>query len=65
MRGKYYPDLSESDWGELLMGATCFPFGSPEMVERQVIELKEKTNGTLGQALAYADTQLRKAMEGK
>jgi len=60
---KYYPHLSEEDRGHLLISATCFPFGGPEDVERQLIELKEKTDGTLQGALSFADTELWKEME--
>lgn len=60
---KYFPNLSQEDYGELLMGATCFPFGPPEMVEAQLKELQEKTDGSLLGALAFADAELIKAME--
>lgn len=57
---KYYPNLPESDYGDLLMGATCFPHCGPEHLEPQLIELIENTDGSLGQALGYADMQLEK-----
>lgn len=60
---KYYPNLSEADQGSVLWGATCFPLGSPEMVEKQLKEVREATDGTLGAALAYAENELWKAME--
>ena len=63
MRDRYYPHLSESDYGELLMGATCFPMGTPEMIEDQLVELKRETDGTLWGALAYADKKLAEDME--
>lgn len=65
---RHYPHLTEQEGGELLMGATCWPMGTPEMVEKQLIELKEKTDGTLVGALAYADKELMawgKRMERK
>jgi hypothetical protein len=54
---KYYPNLPEKDYGNLLMGATCFPMGGPEYIEPQLIELIENTDGSLEQALGYADMQ--------
>lgn len=45
------------------MSATCFPFGGPEDIERQLIELKEKTDGTLLGAIAFSDTQLEQQMQ--
>ena len=55
---KHYPLLTAEEWGELLMGATCFPFGSPEQVEEQLAELKKNTDGTLGSAIAWVEQQL-------
>lgn len=55
---EYYPNLSDSDKYELLMGATCFPFCRPETLKIQLEELKEKTDGTLIAALCYADEQM-------
>lgn len=45
------------------MGATCFPAGGPDMIEPQLIDLIANTDGTLGAALAYADTELTQAMD--
>lgn len=58
----HYPDLTDEERGELLMSATCFPFGSPEQIEAQLVELKEKTDGTLLGALGFADMELDRQM---
>ena len=55
---KYYPHLNDSEQRELLVGATCFPFGSPKMVEEQLAELREKTDGSLRAALKMVEEQL-------
>jgi hypothetical protein len=57
---KWYPELPEDQWDDLLMDATCFPFGSPEMVEKQLKELREKTDGTLGGAIIFANEEMDK-----
>ena len=44
------------------MGATCFPIGDAQQVEKNLVELKKNTDGTLKSALAYADAQLKKAL---
>ncbi len=44
------------------MSATCFPFGSPERIDVQLAELREKTDGTLRGALVFADADLDKQM---
>ena len=54
-----YPALDTKETEELLWGATCFPFGTLEQVEQQVRDLKQNTDGSLGQALALADEELR------
>ena len=59
---RYFPNLSEHEIGELLMGATAFPFGDAEYIEKQLAELKEKTDGTLDGALTYAANQLHEDM---
>lgn len=59
---KHYPTLTDEERGELLMGATAFPFCSPEHLESQLVELKEKTDGTLNGALAFADMELDRQM---
>ena len=59
---KHYPELSDEEGGELLISATCFPFGSPEQIEDQLIELKDKTDGTMGGAIAFAHKELDEAM---
>ncbi len=55
---QYYPELPEDDYGDLLMSATAFPFGGPETVERQLKELREKTDGTLQGAIRFACEEL-------
>ena len=47
----------------MLMSATCFPFGGPKDIEPELIELKEKTDGTFMGAMVYADEQMQKAMQ--
>ncbi len=59
---KYYPDLPEEDWSDLLWGATAFPMGSPEQIEEQLAEAKDNTDGTLEGALSYADKKMSEAM---
>jgi len=58
----HYPKLSDEERGELLMSATCFPFGSPETIEAQLVELKEKTDGTLHGAIVWAHQELDRQM---
>ena len=59
----YYPNLSDEERGEILMSATCFPFGGPEDVEEQLKELIEKTDGTLMGALCFAEQEMDKQWE--
>lgn len=44
---KYYPELPDEKYGDFLMSATCFPFGKPADIEKQFIEYKEKTDGSV------------------
>jgi len=58
---KYFPNLRKKDYGELLMSATAFPFGSAAYVEGQLKQLAHKSDGILG-AIAYAHKQLDEQM---
>ena len=58
----HYPHLTDAERGEILMSATCFPFGSPEMIDAQLAELREKTDGTLLGALVFAHAELDRQM---
>ena len=62
---RHYPDLSDSDISQLLWEATAFPFGSSELIEKQLIELRGNTDGTLGGAIAYANNKLDQAMANR
>lgn len=59
---KYYPGFFEDCYGDLLMGATCFPFGNPELIESQLAEVRKNSDGTLPGALAYSEHQLDQEM---
>jgi hypothetical protein len=56
---KYYPHLNDEDLGDLLIETTCFPFGNPEKVEKNLIELIENTDGTLEGAIEFANEQMQ------
>ena len=58
----HYPQLPEKDYGEFLMGVTCFPFGEPEQVAEQLKTLKRNTDGSVGAAYAHSDRQMDIAM---
>ena len=60
---KYLPLIEEKDRGELLMSATCYPCGSHDIVEQQILELAEKTDGTLFGCLRFAEEELDRQME--
>ena len=59
---RHYPDFSDEEVGALLMNATCFPFGSPELVERQIIEVRQNTDGSLQSAIDFAHEELDREM---
>lgn len=39
-----FPDVPESETGDFLMSCTAFPLADPETVERQLIELRARTD---------------------
>lgn len=58
-----YPALDTKESMELLWEVTCYPFGTPEQVEKQLSDLKKNTDVSL--ALADEETIAAAAMEGK
>ena len=54
----HYPDLAEAEQVKLLWEVTAFPSGSSGLIEKQLIELRGNTDGTLAGAIAYADAKL-------
>ena len=61
LMNRFYPHLSDDDKMDLLMSATCFPFGGPEELEPQLRELRRRTDGSLNAAKAFADRSMSKA----
>jgi hypothetical protein len=61
---RYFPKVKDSDIGDLLFSATCFPFGCAGDVERQLRNLsrRKKYDGTLATAAAMADADMDRAM---
>ena len=59
---QYFPAVKHEDVGVLLFGATCFPFGGPEDVERQLREMHDAGVSTLDGAHAYAEREMDAAM---
>lgn len=59
---KYYPGLSDEEANNLLLNATCFPFGSFAQVEENLKELVEKTDGTVEGAIDFSHKQMGEAM---
>lgn len=60
---KYYPDVVEEEAGTFLMCVTAFPFGDGDIIERQLREAKENTDGSIEAAYAYADAQVKRALD--
>ena len=44
---EFFPDVTEQQADFILWEKTAFPMGGKEMVEKQIRELAEKTNGDL------------------
>jgi hypothetical protein len=59
---RWFPEIGENDIGELLWGATCFPFGGPEQVEEQLRKMHDKGLTTADEAMAYSDSEMERQM---
>lgn len=58
-----YPAAAENDIVDLLWSATCFPFGEPEQVRKNLEDALANTDGTPLSAMAYAEQQINEAMK--
>ena len=59
---KFWPDLPENQYSDLLWNITCFPFGDHNDVLSQVKEMAEKSGCNLDKAMAIANEQTKRAM---
>lgn len=60
---QYYPDCPADEMGNFLFGATSFPAGGPEDIERQLREASEAGCQTYREAMAYAARETERAMK--
>ena len=60
---KHYGHLPESEWGELLISATCYPFGGPEQIEPQLVAMREAGCNTLSECRAFAQRLMDRYMD--
>ena len=63
LMNRFYPHLNDEDKMDLLMSATAFPFGFPDTLEKQLRQLRRRTDGSLDGAKAYADTAMTKVSQ--
>jgi len=59
---RFWGECSDEDAQELLMGATCYPFGSVKQVARQLKKKRKKTD-IVGEAIAIACQEMDEAFE--
>ncbi len=60
---RHYPDITVDQAGNLLMNATCYPFGTVEQVEQNLKDAVANTDGTIQAAIFYAADQLDEAWD--
>ena len=58
----YFPRVRRKDYKALLMGATCFPFGTPEIVSSQLREMRDLGITSVDAACAYASEEMDRDM---
>lgn len=60
---RWLPKIAAEDRREVLIGATAYPIASHNYIERQLAELAAKTDGTLGGCIAFAESELDRALQ--
>ena len=53
----YLPHLNANEVGDLLMNATAYPFGTPQYIMGQIVELLENTDGSLHAMINFSMQQ--------
>lgn len=61
---RFWGPCSNEDADTLLWNCTCFPFGSPLMVARQLKDIKERSGGNITNAVDIVDKEMLVALEG-
>lgn len=56
-----FPNIPDDQVGDFLLSCTAFPLGEPETVERQVAELRQKTDD-YRKCLAIVEAEMLAAM---
>ena len=59
---RYWPDLPEAQWGDLLMSATCWPFGDGAQVAAMVKQKAAQSGCDLQRAIGIACDEMDAAM---
>ena len=58
-----FPDVPDGEMGDFLIGTTCFPFGTPELVREQMQANRAKmTTDDWHECFAIADAEMEAAM---
>jgi hypothetical protein len=55
---KHWPNISDEGADHLLWNVTCFPMGSAELVEQQLIEAFNSSNGNIDLAVELVMQEL-------
>ena len=55
---KHWPNINAEQANELLWNATCFPMGSAEEIELQIISAYQKGQGSVSQAIAIVEEEM-------
>jgi hypothetical protein len=53
-----FPEVPEKEVGDFLMSCTCYPFGGPEELKKQLVDLRQKAGDDYKRCYAIADEEL-------
>jgi hypothetical protein len=61
-----FPEVPKEEWCNFLMDCTCYPFGQPEDVKKQLVALRGKmTTDDYHECYDIADKEIDEAMRNK
>jgi hypothetical protein len=60
---RIWGSCSKEEMDGLLWSCTAFPCASPEIIEKQLLEIKQKSGGNYKKAMVIADEETQEAMK--
>lgn len=59
-----FPEIPKEEWSDFLTDCTCYPFGHPDDIKKQLVDLRKKmTTDDYRECYAIADQEMNAAIK--